>query len=204
MLTRFMSTRVLSPKQDVLSRTNSRPNINRRHFLKTGVGACALLALPHVQASVLSMNERKLAFLNLHTGERVHTTYWAEGQYIPESLMAIENILRDHRTGEIYEIDRNLLNLLQLLNYKMASKNEFHVISGYRSPATNAQLNARSSGVAKRSLHMLGKAIDIRLPGHTLSNLHMAALSLEAGGVGYYPKSDFIHLDTGHVRQWHG
>ena len=199
-----MLTRFLSPMQDILSWTNSKSNINRRHFLKTGVGACTLLALPHVQASTLSMNERKLAFLNLHTSERVQTTYWAEGQYIPEGLMAIERILRDHRTGETYKIDRNLLDLLQLLNYKMASDNEFHVISGYRSPATNAQLNARSSGVAKRSLHMLGKAIDIRLPGHTLSNLHKAALSLQAGGVGYYPRSDFIHIDTGHFRQWNG
>ena len=204
MLTRFMPTRFLSPTQDVLSRANTQPNINRRHFLKTGVGACTLLALPHVQASALSMNERKLAFLNLHTGERVHTTYWADGQYLSEGLIAIDKILRDHRTGESYEIDRNLLDMLQLLNYKMAAQNEFHVISGYRSPATNAQLNARSNGVAKRSLHMLGQAIDIRLPGHTLSDLRKAALSLQAGGVGYYPKSDFIHIDTGRIRQWHG
>ena len=86
----------------------------------------------------------------------------------------------------------------------MTSQNEFHVISGYRSPASNAQLNARSNGVAKRSLHMQGKAIDIRLPGHALSNLRKAALSLQAGGVGYYPTSEFIHIDTGRVRQWNG
>lgn len=204
MLTRFISARFLSQKQDVLSQTNTKPNFKRRHFLKSGIGACTLLALPHVQASAIKMNERKLAFLNLHTGERVHTTYWAEGQYLSEGLIAIDKILRDHRTGETYEIDRNLLDMLQLLNYKIGSQNEFHVISGYRSPATNAQLNARSNGVAKRSLHMLGKAIDIRLPGHALSDLHRTALSLQAGGIGYYPKSDFIHIDTGHVRQWGG
>ena len=150
------------------------------------------------------MNERKLSFLNLHTGERIHTVYWAEGQYLPEGLSAINKVLRDHRTGETYDIDRDLLDMLQLLNYKMTSQNEFHVISGYRSPATNAALNARSNGVAKRSLHMQGKAIDIRLPGHDLTNLRQAALSLQAGGVGYYPKSDFIHIDTGRVRQWGG
>ncbi|MCB1985710.1 MAG: DUF882 domain-containing protein [Burkholderiales bacterium] len=204
MLTRFMSTHFLSQTKSTFSPTHSKPNINRRRFLKTGLGACTLFTLPHVQASSLGMDERKLAFLNLHTGERVQTTYWAEGQYLSEGLIAIDKILRDHRTGETYEIDRNLLDLLQLLQYKMGSRDEFHIISGYRSPATNAQLNARSNGVARRSFHMLGKAIDVRLPGHALSDLRKAALSLQAGGVGYYPKSDFIHIDTGHVRQWHG
>ncbi len=199
-----MSICIFSQNQLASSKINAKPNINRRHFLKTGIGVCTLLTLPHAQASSFTMNERKLAFLNLHTGERVNTTYWAQGQYLSEGLMAIEKVLRDHRTGETYKMDHNLLDMLQLLQYRMAAQNEFHVISGYRSPATNAQLNARSNGVAKRSLHMQGKAIDIRLPGHTLSDLREAALSLQAGGVGYYPKSEFIHIDTGHIRQWHG
>ncbi|SFL06540.1 Uncharacterized conserved protein YcbK, DUF882 family [Nitrosomonas aestuarii] len=199
-----MSICTFSQNQRVSSKINTRHHVNRRHFLKTGIGACTLLALPQTQASSFTMNERKLAFLNLHTGERVNTTYWAQGQYLSEGLTAIEKVLRDHRTGETYEMDRNLLDMLQLVQYKMTSQNEFHVISGYRSPATNAQLNANSSGVAKRSLHMQGKAIDIRLPGHALSDLRKAALSMQAGGVGYYPKSEFIHIDTGHVRQWHG
>ena len=199
-----MSILLFSQTQQVSAKMNTQPNIKRRHFLKAGIGACTLLALPPLQASSLNMSERKLAFLNLHTGERVHTTYWAEGQYLSEGLIAIEKVLRDHRTGETYEMDRNLLDMLQLLQYKMTSQNEFHVISGYRSPASNAQLNARSNGVAKRSLHMQGKAIDIRLPGHALSNLRKAALSLQAGGVGYYPTSEFIHIDTGRVRQWNG
>ncbi|SEM68964.1 YcbK family protein [Nitrosomonas marina] len=201
-----MSTSLHSHSRDHSDsvRIFNKKKYGRRHFLKAGIGACTLLALPNVQASPLDLNERKLALLNLHTGERVKTTYWAEGQYVSEGLTAIKKVLRDHRTGETYEIDPNLLDMLQLLNYKMRSKKEFHVISGYRSPATNAQLSARSNGVAKRSLHMQGKAIDLRLPGHMLSDLHNAALSLQAGGVGYYPKSDFIHIDTGHVRQWRG
>jgi len=142
--------------------------------------------------------------LNLHTNERVQSTYWADGDYLADGLAAINTVLRDHRTGETHPIDPHLLNMLHLLHLKMDSRREFHVISGYRSPQTNAQLNSKSSGVAKRSLHMQGMAIDIRLPGNALADLRNAALSLQTGGVGYYPGSDFIHIDTGHVRQWHG
>jgi uncharacterized protein YcbK (DUF882 family) len=182
----------------------SEPEDSRRRFLKTGIGAGALLVLPQVHANILAIKEKQLAFLNLHTGERIRTTYWAEGRYHPEALMAIKNILRDHRTDEAYEMDLNLLNMLQLLHVRMDAREEFHVISAYRSPKTNAMLSSRSSGVATRSLHMQGKAIDIRLPGHALTDLRKAVLSLESGGVGYYPKSNFIHIDTGRVRQWAG
>lgn len=182
----------------------SEPENSRRRFLKTGIGAGALLVLPQVHANILAIKEKQLAFLNLHTGERIRTTYWAEGHYLPEALMAIKNILRDHRTDETYEMDLNLLNMLQLLRARMDTSEEFHVISAYRSPKTNAMLSSRSNGVATRSLHMQGKAIDIRLPGHALIDLRKAVLSLESGGVGYYPKSNFIHIDTGRVRQWAG
>lgn len=181
---------------------------DRRRFLKTSIGASALLALPLVtslaHAKILQPVERKLAFHNLHTGERVQSVYWAEGQYIPESLQAIRNVLRDHRTGDLHAMDTELFNLLHLLQSKMNSNQEFHVISAYRSPKTNAMLAGRSDGVAKQSWHTQGKAIDIRLPGHQLSDLRAAALSLKAGGVGYYPKSDFIHIDTGNTRSWGG
>ena len=181
---------------------------DRRRFLKTGIGACAMLALPlatsFAQAKILQPAERKLAFHNLHTGERVQSVYWAEGQYIPEALQSIRNVLRDHRTGDLHAMDTELFNLLHLLHSKMHSNQEFHVISAYRSPKTNAMLAGRSDGVAKQSWHTQGKAIDIRLPGHQLSDLRAAALSLKAGGVGYYPNSDFIHIDTGNVRSWGG
>tara|TARA_R110002073_G_scaffold16629_1_gene63662 strand:- start:1251 stop:1853 length:603 start_codon:yes stop_codon:yes gene_type:complete len=181
---------------------------SRRQFLRVGMGACALMALPpalsHAQAEILNMPERKLSFLNLHTGERIQSTYWIEGQYVSEALQAIQNVLRDHRTGDIHAIDPDLLNLLQLLRGQMGTKQEFHVISAYRSPKTNAMLSARSNGVATKSLHMQGMAIDIRLPGHDLTDLQQVALSMEAGGVGYYPRSDFLHIDTGRVRSWGG
>lgn len=185
---------------------------NRRHFLKAGLGACALLALPMmspsahaaIKQSFKQPFEKKLRFLNLHTGERVQSVYWAKGRYIPQALHDINNILRDHRTGDLYAIDTDLFDMLHLLQRKLGSKQEFHVISAYRSPASNEMLAARSDGVAKTSLHTFGKAIDIRLPGRRLSDLRKVALSMQMGGVGYYPSSDFVHLDTGRVRFWGG
>ena len=180
----------------------SNSGISRRNFLKAGIGICTMLSLPSVSARPMDTMEKKLAFLNLHTGERIRSTYWAEGNYIPEELQAIENILRDHRTGELHAIDTGLLDLLQLLHDQIGAHKEFHIISAYRSPKTNEMLASRSNSVVKKSLHMQGKAIDIRLPECSLSNLRNVALSLKSGGVGYYPKSNFIHIDTGRVRFW--
>jgi uncharacterized protein YcbK (DUF882 family) len=121
---------------------------------------------------------------------------------LKESLREINHLLRDHRTGDTVQMDRELLDLLYSLQHKVESKKEFQVISGYRSPKTNAMLRSKSSGVAKKSLHMQGKAIDIRLPGTSLKNLRKAAVALKSGGVGYYPNSNFVHVDTGRVRYW--
>jgi len=175
---------------------------SRRRFLQLGLGATTGLAMPSAFANLLTHPERKLSLLNLHTGESLNATYWAEGQYQTSELHAINRVLRDHRSGDTHEMDNNLIDLLNILHHKMNGKQPFHVISGYRSPKSNAQLSYKSSGVAKKSLHMQGKAIDIRLPGRKLSALRTAALDLQTGGVGYYPKSDFIHIDTGRVRQW--
>jgi len=117
-------------------------------------------------------------------------------------LRDINTVLRDHRSGDVYPIDTDLLDLLFALQATVGSRKAYEVISGYRSPATNASLRNTSSGVAKRSYHMQGKAIDIRLPGCDLEQLHTAALSIKAGGVGYYPGSDFIHVDVGPLRSW--
>ncbi len=174
----------------------------RRQFLKLGMATATAFAMPNAFASISKQSERKLALVNLHTGESVNATYWAEGSYQASELKAINRILRDHRTGEVINIDQNLVDLLNILHHEMSGKQPFHVISGYRSPHTNAQLQKKSNGVAKKSLHMQGKAIDLRLPGRQLSRLHTAALKLKSGGVGYYPKSDFIHVDTGNVRNW--
>jgi len=175
---------------------------HRRRFLQLGFGAAASLAMPSAFANVLTSPERKLSLLNLHTGENINATYWAEGQYQTSELHAINQVLRDHRTGEVMNMDSNLIELLNILHHKMDGQQAFHVISGYRSPKTNAMLNKKSSGVAKKSLHMQGRAIDIRLPGCQLASLQQAAIQLHAGGVGYYSRSGFIHIDTGRVRSW--
>lgn len=176
----------------------------RRRFLQVGLGATASLAMPNAFANIVKEQDRTISFLNLHTGEKLKATYWAEGQYQPDELKAINHVLRDHRTGDMHDMDNNLIEMLNLLHHKMNGKQPFHVISGYRSPKTNAMLRNNSNGVAKKSLHMQGKAIDIRLPGRQLSELRKTALGMKVGGVGFYPGSDFIHVDTGRVRQWQG
>jgi uncharacterized protein YcbK (DUF882 family) len=158
--------------------------------------------VPSAYASIVRQSERRLTLRNLHTGEQARITYWAEGNYLNESLQEINQLLRDHRTGDIAQMDRELLDLLYRLQHRLENKNEFEVISGYRSPKTNAMLRSKSNGVAKKSLHMQGKAIDIRLPGTSLKQLRKAAVTLKSGGVGYYPNSNFIHVDTGRVRYW--
>lgn len=147
---------------------------------------------------------RSVSFDNIHTGEKLSVEYWADGTYVPDALDAVNHVLRDYRTGAVHAIAPKLLDLLHHLRATMESKAPFSVISGYRSPATNARMHARSGQVAAHSLHMDGEAIDIRVPGAKLAALHKAALSLRLGGVGYYPVSDFVHVDIGRVRRWSG
>lgn len=147
---------------------------------------------------------RRLAFANLHTGESLETAYWEGGAYLHDALAAVNHLLRDFRTGEVHVIDPSLLDLLVSLSGQTGVPAPYEVISGYRSPATNAMLHAESGQVASKSLHMEGKAIDIRVAGMDLDYLHGAALSLGAGGVGYYPASGFVHVDVGRARSWAG
>jgi uncharacterized protein YcbK (DUF882 family) len=177
-------------------------DLDRREFMGMGALACAVAFTARPSFASLPPVERKLSFLNLHTGERLKAVYSLGGEYDPRVLSAINRLLRDHRTGEVKAIDPKLLDLLYALKTKLGAGRSFHVISGYRSPATNAMLRKKSSLVGKNSLHMAGKAIDIRLPGIELSTLREAALELRGGGVGYYPSSNFVHVDTGRVRQW--
>lgn len=187
-----------SPSTDTASPTC----LNRRNFLRlTAFAAAGMIAAPAF-AKIGPLRQRPLSFYNIHTGESLHTDYWAGGNYVPEGLAEINHILRDYRTNEVKAIDPRLLDLLYALQLKLGSRQAFHIISGYRSPATNAFLHAHSSGVASHSLHMDGMAADIFLPDRPLQTLRQAALSLERGGVGYYPKSNFVHVDVGRVRQW--
>jgi uncharacterized protein YcbK (DUF882 family) len=188
------------------------PNlVSRRRFLGVTAAAAAAALLPtRTMASALpsagaGAPDRVLSFFNTHTGERLTTAYCCAGEYQPEALQAIDYILRDFRANEIKAIDPTLLDLLHELGGTLDADQPFHIISGYRSAKTNALLRARGgahTGVASGSLHMVGKAIDIRVPRVRLDHLREAARSLQRGGVGYYPASDFVHVDTGRVRYW--
>jgi len=177
--------------------------MDRRSFLKIAGMASAFSLFPDVvSANTTLAYEKSLSFYNTHTGEKLTTTFWAEGAYIPESLRDINHILRDHRSGMSAQMDIELFDLLYSIRSNLGSREPFQVISGYRSPTSNATLRGHSSGVAKKSLHMEGKAIDINLPGANLAELRKVAMSLKQGGVGYYPASDFVHVDVGRVRYW--
>lgn len=145
---------------------------------------------------------RALKFVHLHTGERLAVDYYDRGGYLPDALGSVNHFLRDFRTGDVHDIDPNLLDLLHMVTDVTGSTRPYEVISGYRSPATNQMLRQQSEGVALGSLHMVGQAIDMRLADVPLPKLQSAALTLQLGGVGYYPASNFVHVDTGRVRRW--
>lgn len=177
-----------------------RPVLGRRGFV---AAAGAALLLP--TRALAGLGEvRSVAFDNLHTGEKLAVEYWSAGRYIPDALQEVNHVLRDFRSGQTHPIAPGLLDLLALVRARLESTAPFSVISGYRSPATNAMLRAEHehSGVASKSLHMQGMAIDIRVAGIQLSAVRAAGLAIKGGGVGYYPLSDFVHLDVGRIRTW--
>ncbi len=184
-------------------------DISRRAFLRFGFCAAATAAtLPsRLLASGSGIyarrdGARELSFYHTHTGESARIAYYENGKYVPDALRALNHLLRDWRTNDVHSLDPALFDQLHRLQRSVDADGAYHVICGYRSPRTNAMLHEHSSGVAKHSLHMEGRAIDICLPGKSLSYLHQAALDMQAGGVGYYPSSGFIHIDTGRLRRW--
>ncbi len=187
-----------------------KPELSRRRALGLMAGAaCSCLSVPMLADAKQNSStarflypDRKLAFHNVHTGEMISTVYWSGGQYIADSLDDIDWILRDFRTSETRKIDPRLLNILYLLNRKLDSRKPVQVLSAYRSKKTNDMLRRTTEGVAKRSFHMQARAIDIRIPQIDTRHINVAALRLGGGGVGYYPESNFVHLDTGPVRTW--
>jgi uncharacterized protein YcbK (DUF882 family) len=155
------------------------------------------------RAPYLHAAEHKtLAFEHMHTGDKLKLTYFEHGRYIEEALREINYLLRDFRTDDIHPIDTALLDQLFVLKQTLGVNKPFHIISGYRSPHTNARLRRFSHGVAEHSFHMQGRAIDIRLEGVSSKTIRNAALTLAQGGVGYYPRDNFVHLDTGKFRTW--
>jgi uncharacterized protein YcbK (DUF882 family) len=183
---------------------NTEDKIDRRMFMKFGGLVTAAALFPHtlLASDHKEVFEKSLSFYNLHTGETLRSTYWAEGNYICDALNEINHILRDHRTGTAMPMNVELLDLLFDIRNTLDSKKPYQIISGYRTPETNSALHKKSTGVAVKSLHMEGKAIDINLPGIALSSLRKVAMHQKKGGVGFYPASNFVHLDVGRVRSW--
>ena len=170
-----------------------------------GLMAAAPALLPGAAMAayhIIPKRSRTLSFYNLHTGESLRTTYFANGEYIAGALAQINHILRDWRQNEVKAMDPALLDLLVGIHGRLETSQPFQIISGYRTPKTNAMLRSSSEGVAAHSLHLDGKAIDICVEGRSLANVRRAAISMFGGGVGYYPRTGFVHVDTGRLRYW--
>jgi uncharacterized protein YcbK (DUF882 family) len=190
-----------------------RHHVDRRRLLRwlaLGPAAVALamreqLALADaLDVERLAQQPREVSLHNLHTGERLEVRYAQDGQYLPAALSQLNHLLRDHRNGEATIIDPRLFDQLHVLATGAACAPRYGIISGYRSPASNEQLREHSEGVARHSLHMEGRAIDVRPVQLGTKRLRELALDMKQGGVGFYAKSDFVHLDTGRVRSWTG
>ena len=187
--------------------------VNRRKLLKAGLlGAAAAVIRPGASAAHLVVQpvrfslglpaSRALSFYNVHTGESLKTVYFDRGEYVPAALRELNYFFRDFRANEVKPIDPQLLDLLHRIYGALDTSQPFNLISGYRSPATNAWLASQSEGVARHSLHLVGMASDINVQGRSLALLQLIALAMRGGGVGYYPRSGFVHVDTGRVRRW--
>ena len=179
----------------------------RRDLIKLGLAAGAATSVPAIgrAAAPVTATPKVLAVQNLHTGEKIEACFWENGKFVPDACAALNKVLRDHRTGDVHMMDPGLYEMLAAIAVKLEKRPTFQIISGYRSPKSNAMLQKKGGGgVATRSLHMDGKAMDVRLPGTPLKSVQTAALSLQKGGVGFYPVSNFVHVDTGRVRQWAG
>lgn len=175
----------------------------RRGFLQIGLASMASLAVTPALAAVPRVKGiRTLAFHNLHTDEKLHVDYWTNGKYDRAAMAKINHILRDHYSGDVFPMDLRLMDLLYDIRNRTGYHGNIEVISGYRSPKTNMELAQMSDGVAKNSYHTKGMAIDIRLPGTPLARLYKTALNMKRGGAGFYPDSQFVHVDVGPVRRW--
>jgi uncharacterized protein YcbK (DUF882 family) len=179
---------------------------SRRRFLKN-IAYGSLLAvsgsLNVANAKIGAFPSHKmLSFHHMHTGDKLKLTYFERGSYLIDALEEINYLLRDFRTGTVHPIDTALLDQLYDLKLMLGIHRPFHIISGYRSPESNAMIRKMSHGVSKHSLHMEGRAIDIQVEGFNTKTIRNAAIELRRGGVGYYPRSNFVHLDTGRFRTW--
>lgn len=188
----------------ILENNPTPKHMSRRRFLQGLTCVAAGMAFPHLATAAVKRapQVRNLAFDNLHTGEKLALTYFENGHYIRDAIREINFLLRDHRTGDKTAMDPYLFDLLHGMQHQLGVNKPFQIISGYRSPATNDMLRKTTSGVATVSQHTLGKAVDIRIEGVDSDRIKKVAIAMQRGGVGYYPESDFVHVDTGRVRSW--
>lgn len=181
----------------------NQPQLGRRMFLKCFVGGAGALAIAPDLLNAAIQNERYIFFYNPNTGETIRRVYWTPRDgYIQQSIGEISWSLRDHHNDQVRQFDPGVLDQLYAVQLQMGLGQPVHVISAYRSPSTNGSLCERSRRVARNSYHMRAMALDLRVPGGRVSDLNRAARSLGAGGVGYYPRSNFVHIDSGPVRYW--
>ena len=176
--------------------------LGRRRFLVGSLGAAAALTGVARRAAAENVAAHRLSFYHIHTAEKLTITYREHGEIVPDALVEINHYLRDFRTEQIHEIDVALLDKLHALFTTFDARGNFEVISGYRSPHTNEVLRHVTTGVAEHSLHIEGRAIDVRLTSAKTTALRDAALAMKSGGVGYYAESNFVHIDTGKTRSW--
>jgi uncharacterized protein YcbK (DUF882 family) len=192
---------------------DSAPSVTRRKFLGFGALALGSLAATSVVTTPASAaifargteqfdGARKIAFRNSHTGETFSGVYRVGDKYLPDAFDRINIVLRDFRSNELFPIDPRVMDIIYTVHQMTKQTDPYEILSGYRCPKTNSGLRSHGEGVAKNSLHMTGQAIDLRLPGFQTKQIKTLAISLKAGGVGYYPKSDFVHMDSGDVRTW--
>lgn len=176
---------------------------SRRRFVKTLAVAAPVVAVAMPGLSFAKTAEpRRLRLYHTHTAEKLDVVYHEDGVYLPDAMGELNNLLRDHRSDELVDMDRNLLDFLHAAQERLGSSGTYEIISAYRSPATNEMLRRRGAGVAKRSMHLEGKAIDVRLTDARTGDLRQVGIELAGGGVGYYERSNFVHFDTGRVRRW--
>lgn len=181
----------------------------RSALVSLAAGAVATMGALDPSSGALAANvgtrpqpKRSLSLRNIHTLEELDITYWANGVYLDDAVLKLSHHMRDHRENETLLMDIALLDTLWKVRQHIDPTMRFDVISGYRTPKTNAMLRKRSSSVAKFSYHMVGRAVDISTHQAPISSLRDAGLAAKSGGVGYYPGSRFVHLDTGPVRSW--
>lgn len=189
-----------------IDNTSERVDTQRRDLMKYGFAGIVGSAIPFISTgNVLAASKNdawKVSFRHAHTGESFSGVYRVGDKYLPDAFERLSYVLRDFRTKEVFPMDPHVVDIMSIVQRKTGVQEPLHILSGYRSPKTNAMLGKRTKGVASNSFHMYGQALDIRIPDYSTKKLRNIAKSLQAGGVGYYPRSSFVHVDTGKVRTW--